>query len=87
MLEQEIVRPEGLRALTAKGSDGYVLVPDLRRLDADEVAMVMPGDELLQVLNDVWTELGTVKSAHEYVAVAGQYLELLLVLRSGWTLA
>ena len=26
VLEREIVRPEGLRALTAKGNDGYVLV-------------------------------------------------------------
>ena len=43
VLEQEIARPEGLRALTAKGSDGYVLVPDLRRLDADEAACVAFG--------------------------------------------
>ena len=35
-------------------------------------------DELLQVLNDVWAELGTSKSAHDYVSVACQYLQLLL---------
>ena len=37
-----------------------------------------PRDELLQVLNDVWAELGNTKSAHDYVAVACQYLALLL---------
>ena len=55
VLEQEIVRPEGLRALTAKGSDGYVLVPDLRRLDADEVACVAFG---VGVDSPLFTALG-----------------------------
>ena len=31
-----------------------------------------------QVLNDVWSELGSSKSAHEYVSVACRYLDLLL---------
>jgi hypothetical protein len=35
-------------------------------------------DELLQVLNDVWAELGASKSARIYVDVAAQYLQLLL---------
>ena len=30
------------------------------------------------MLNDVWGELGACKSAHDYVAVACQYLQLLL---------
>ena len=37
-----------------------------------------PRDELLQVLNDVWAELGASKSARVYVEVAAQYLQLLL---------
>ena len=41
-------------------------------------AVPPPREELLQVLNDVWSELGQSKSAHEYVAVACQYLQLLL---------
>ena len=41
-------------------------------------AVPPPRDELLQLLNDVWGELGQSKSAHDYVAVACQYLQLLL---------
>ena len=37
-----------------------------------------PREELLQCLNDVWAELGHSKSPHNYVAVACQYLQLLL---------
>jgi hypothetical protein len=37
-----------------------------------------PRDELLQVLNAVWSELGASKSAEDYVSVAAQYLQLLL---------
>ena len=37
-----------------------------------------PRDELLPVLNDVWSELGATKSARQYVDVAVQYLQLLL---------
>ena len=66
---------ELIRESDARGFPRHLLYVSLGRVLC---AHPPPRDELLQVLNDVWAELGQCQSAKDYVTVACQYLQLLL---------
>ena len=71
---QECAPGELIQSL-AQGFPRHLLYVSLGRVLC---AHPPPRDELLQVLNDVWAELGQCQSAKDYVTVACQYLQLLL---------